>query len=664
MAWNGSGTYNKGNLATGGWVGDAAASIPIQASRHDTQDNDFATGINNCLAKDGQNAMTADLNVGGQRIRNVALGTAALPAIYPSTDSNTGIYSPGADTLGFATGGVDRLQISTTAITANNLQIKGLAAPTVGTDAATKTYVDGKQRLLTTANRSVRSVSSWSTQLSAYDGDYRAICFSSELGLFVAVNSNGNGAVLATSPNGVTWTQRVSVADTIWESVCWSPELSLFCALSASGATYIMTSPDGVTWTARTGPAQNTWGAIVWAPDLGLFCAVGRSGTGNRVMTSPDGITWTLRASAADSAWVALEWAPEIGLFIAGCQNSAAVATQRIMTSPDGITWTIRTTPDTEVFDIAWSPTLGLAVGVSTYNGIVITSNDGITWTSRAVPTSNKFNGVAWSEELGVFCAVSQAGTGNRVMTSLDGITWTSRSSAADNTWQDVCYAPELGRFVAIANSGVGNRVMTQLDTGVYKPGQRVNKYNQLFLTQKNIGINAPNPLHKLHVISDSTATSPAFLQSNATGDVARPSLLCRKFDNNSTTSQIFVQFEINNTNTGSGQINANGASQAAFGTYSDVTLKENIVDLPSTVESFKALRPVEFDYLDGSGHQIGFVAQEVANVFPDLVNPDENGLLMVSGLGKNEARLIRALQELILRVETLEAEIKVLKGE
>lgn len=142
MAWNGSGTYNKGNLATGGWVGDAAASIPIQASRHDTQDNDFATGINNCLAKDGQNAMTADLNMGGQRIRNLPLGTAALPAIYPSTDSNTGIYSPGADSLGISTGGVDRVQISSTGVTVNNLQVKGLAAPTAGTDAVTKTYAD------------------------------------------------------------------------------------------------------------------------------------------------------------------------------------------------------------------------------------------------------------------------------------------------------------------------------------------------------------------------------------------------------------------------------------------------------------------------------------------------------------------------------------------
>ena len=75
MSWN-AGTYTKGNNATGGWVGDASLGIGIEAGRHDTQDNDFATGINNCIAKDGQNAATADLPMGGFKHTNVANATA------------------------------------------------------------------------------------------------------------------------------------------------------------------------------------------------------------------------------------------------------------------------------------------------------------------------------------------------------------------------------------------------------------------------------------------------------------------------------------------------------------------------------------------------------------------------------------------------------------
>ena len=77
------------------------------------------------------------------------------------------------------------------------------------------------------------------------------------------------------------------------------------------------------------------------------------------------------------------------------------------------------------------------------------------------------------------------------------------------------------------------------------------------------------------------------------------------------------------------------------------------------------ALRPVEFDYIEseGGGHQIGFVAQEVQNVYPDLVGKRSDEMLLVSDLNKNDARLIKAIQELNAKVETLQAEVAALKG-
>lgn len=75
MPWA-AGTYTKGNNGTGGWTGDASLGIGIEAGRHDTQDNDFATGINQCLNKDGSNSATADLAMGGFKHTNVANATA------------------------------------------------------------------------------------------------------------------------------------------------------------------------------------------------------------------------------------------------------------------------------------------------------------------------------------------------------------------------------------------------------------------------------------------------------------------------------------------------------------------------------------------------------------------------------------------------------------
>ena len=142
--------------------------------------------------------------------------------------------------------------------------------------------------------------------------------------------------------------------------------------------------------------------------------------------------------------------------------------------------------------------------------------------------------------------------------------------------------------------------------------------------------------------------------------DLSTTAISVVKSSNDTTTSQTFIRFGINSFSAGSGQINANGASQCAFGTFSDRTLKENITDLPTQLDKIKTLRPVEFDYIEsqGGGHQLGFIAQEVEEIYPDMVGETE-GKKTLAGLGKWEARLIKAIQELSAKVEELEGKIE-----
>jgi hypothetical protein len=58
MPWN-SGVYTRGYAS---WVTDANNSLPISATKFDTEDNDFAAGLNNCLTVDGLNKPTGTLN--------------------------------------------------------------------------------------------------------------------------------------------------------------------------------------------------------------------------------------------------------------------------------------------------------------------------------------------------------------------------------------------------------------------------------------------------------------------------------------------------------------------------------------------------------------------------------------------------------------------------
>jgi len=163
----------------------------------------------------------------------------------------------------------------------------------------------------------------------------------------------------------------------------------------------------------------------------------------------------------------------------------------------------------------------------------------------------------------------------------------------------------------------------------------------------------------RLRVKASSRGGQALNLAPGGSGDLSVAQLAITKFDNNTTTSQYFVQFNINNGLAASGRIVANGANQAAFASTSDVRLKENIQDLPSQLDSILSLRPVEFDYVEseGGGHQIGFIAQELQQIYPDSVSAgsDENGYLSVTGWSKTEARLVKALQEALAKIETLE---------
>ena len=79
-------------------------------------------------------------------------------------------------------------------------------------------------------------------------------------------------------------------------------------------------------------------------------------------------------------------------------------------------------------------------------------SDNGLTWTQVAV-TENEWNGVIWSPSLGLFVAVADSGTGNRVMTSTNGINWID-GSITDRTWKTITWSEELGIFLVVATDG------------------------------------------------------------------------------------------------------------------------------------------------------------------------------------------------------------------
>lgn len=58
MPWSVAGVYTRGYAS---WSVDAGNNLPISATKFDIEDNDFATGLNNCITKDGLSVPTVPI---------------------------------------------------------------------------------------------------------------------------------------------------------------------------------------------------------------------------------------------------------------------------------------------------------------------------------------------------------------------------------------------------------------------------------------------------------------------------------------------------------------------------------------------------------------------------------------------------------------------------
>jgi hypothetical protein len=109
-----------------------------------------------------------------------------------------------------------------------------------------------------------------------------------------------------------------------------------------------------------------------------------------------------------------------------------------------------------------------------------------------------------------------------------------------------------------------------------------------------------------------------------------------------------------------------------SYGAISDIKLKENIVDANSQWDDIKALRPVNYNFKEGQTHtQLGLIAQEVELVSPGLVSEssdrdeDGNDLGTVTKSVNYSVlymKAVKALQEAMERIETLEAKVAALE--
>jgi len=161
-----------------------------------------------------------------------------------------------------------------------------------------------------------------------------------------------------------------------------------------------------------------------------------------------------------------------------------------------------------------------------------------------------------------------------------------------------------------------------------------------------NVGIGTDSPSTRLHVSGVITATGGNSTNWNSAyswGNHADA-----EYIKANSTEPLTIQAE---TVTFTGSVTVEGT----FTESSSIRFKENIEPLPQSLEAVNALNPVSYNKVGADDREIGLIAEEVAELFPEVVTYNEEGQPQGVQYQRLSVILLKAVQELTERVNKLE---------
>jgi hypothetical protein len=481
----------------------------------------------------------------------------------------------------------------------------------------------------------------WTARTAAQANQWAGITYGN--GLFVAVSIDGTNRVM-TSPNGTTWTSRSAALNT-WYSVTYGD--GIYAAVSNDGN--VMTSTDAITWTLRTSPAANTWNSVTYGN--GRFVAVsvnssvmtsgqpdyqmavnsnnyqggmnifGNVGIGNSspsslltvgsvasALTNLSDALAVLGSTLIGSSATNYTYPAEFQFLTSGNNSRLQIAGYRRVA---GSNW--QGTASRLQFAVDNSFTDGSKAYVEVGAGDPVTSGGGYislgtAGSDRLVVTNAGHVGIADTSPGSVLSVVTGTATLNNGADTLaarigrDGSQFISLAGGAGGSYIfGVSASTNAKPFYVMADTNSSSMNIGTASTSVsavlnFYTG---NSIKATLSSAGNLGIGSTTPWKDLSVVGQVAING---LTSSATGNY-----VC--------------------INTSTWELTRGNGSAC---TTSSQRFKENIENLHYGLDTVAQMRPVSFRYKPemnmGSSTHIGFIAEEMIKLVPEVVNVDADG--------------------------------------
>lgn len=197
MAFNGSGVFNR----IYNWVNDKANGYKITASRMDGEFDGIATGLSNCITKDGQTTISANIPFSTYKLTSLGSGTARTDAInVGQVQDNQFLY------LGTTSGSADAYTLAPSPAITAYTATQQFTAKINATNLTTTPYLQLSAIANPTTTAVIKKLSATKTEIAVAIGDLVAN------GIYTFKRNSANDAwiVLELSNPATTTTQGVA----------------------------------------------------------------------------------------------------------------------------------------------------------------------------------------------------------------------------------------------------------------------------------------------------------------------------------------------------------------------------------------------------------------------------------------------------------------------